>query len=283
VSRNLLLVTLVLAAAAGCASSPFAHVTRAGKKGTLPFFHEKKEGGKRVTSPFSHDKLYSLLPAFEDALPDEGEPDRAAPETHPEIHGPYSLLLAGDFIAPGKDKLDEAYGLETRLLIRTVNSLYLGGSAGYARMKNDDTRGLIEGELQRYTALFWAEYRLGFGNTTWSPSIDFGLGAGWFVAEPVPLSERRKEIEAANRKLKVNVISTAVLRGTVQLRLPVLRATDMSIAEGNADFIIGIGSELGEGVARYSVYDFGAGVRTKSRGNVVLDAFHVFVGLSFRF
>ena len=164
-----------------------------------------------------------------------GERAHLASDSHPAIHGPYSLLLAGDFIAPSMGKFDEAYGVDTRLLIRAQNSLFLGGSVGYTRMKHDDSKGLIEGELQRYTVLFWAEYRFTFGKTTWSPSVDFGIGPGWFIAEPVPLSDRREAIESANCKLKVRVISTAVLRGVVQFRLPVHRSTDMSISEGNAD------------------------------------------------
>ena len=180
-------------------------------------------------------------------------------------------------------KLDEAYGMDSRFTVRVVDNFFLGAGAGYARMNHMDSKGLIEGELQRYVTVLWAEYRLTFGKTTWSPSLDFGIGPGWFVAQPVPLSERREAIETLNRKLSIGVISTAVLKTAVQLRLPVIRSTDMSISEGNADLIIGIGAEFGEGTARYTVTDFGAGVKTESKGTVTLDAFRAFVGLSFRF
>jgi hypothetical protein len=266
-------------ATAGCASSQLTPVR------DIAFAHPAASSRSRdYGETGSTDNLvFNILPAFQEETTEESEHNNASLDGHPAIHGPYSLLLVGDFIAPGKDKLDEAYGVDSRFLIRVVDDFYLGGTIGYARMKNDDTRGLIEGELHRYTAMAWAEYRLRFGKTTWSPSVDFGFGTGWFIADPVPLSERRKEIEALNRKLKVGVISAFALKGSVQLRLPVLRSTDMSISEGNADFIFGIATEYGEGIARYSVTDYAADIKTKSRGKVPIDAFHVFLGLSFRF
>jgi hypothetical protein len=224
-----------------------------------------------------------MLPLLdEESFSRRGEYDRI-PEEHPVTHGPYSVLLVGDFIGPSKEKFDEAYGVSGRFLVRVIKSLFIGGSFGYARMKTEDTKGLIEGELLRYMALFWAEYRLAFGKTTWSPSVDFGLGPGWFAAEPVPLSERRKEIESPTCKLRVSDISTKVLMIAAQLRVPVIRSTDLSISEGNADIILGIGGEFGKGTARYTITDFGSDQKISSRGTVILDAFHAFAGLSFRF
>lgn len=275
---KLILLAIILAALTGCASSQLAPV---GDFACADSPCDLSGANGDIKRP--GDRFYNILPALQEEAQKMGNPKNSVLSSHPAIHGPYSLLLVADFIAPGKDKLDEAYGVDSRFLIRVMDDFYLGGNIGYVRMKNDDSRGLIEGELQRYTALAWAEYRLPFGSTTWSPSIDFGMGMGWFVAQPVPLSERRNEIESLNRKLDVGVISAIAIKGCVQLRLPVLRSTDMSIAEGNADFIIGIGAEYGEGTARYSVTDFTGGVKTKSRGSLPVDAFHAFLGLSFRF
>ncbi len=289
--RELILLTLVFAlAGAGCASTKLAPASttnlfdsRTGES-NLALNPPRESSASSIQAAPGHDRIcYNLLPLFEQDDPGPGERGTARADGHPAIHGPYSLLLVGDFIAPSMGKLDEAYGVDTRLMVRVVDSFFLGGGAGYARMKNEDSKGLIEGELQRYSTVFWAEYRLTFGKTTWSPSFDFGIGPGWFVAQPVPLSQRRKDIEALNRKLKVGVMSTVILRGAVQLRLPVIRSTDMSVSEGNADLIIGIGADFGKGSARYTITDIAAGIKTKSRGTVTLDAFHAFVGLSFRF
>ncbi len=205
------------------------------------------------------------------------------PSTHPAIHGPYSISMLLDFIAPSKEKLDEAYGIDSRFLIRAFENIYLGGTIGYARMKHEDREGLLKGEIQRYTSLFWCEYRFRLGDTTWSPSVDAGIGLGWFFGEAVPMAERRQDIESTGAKLRTSTISNCIMRFAVQLRLPVHRSTDISISEGNADVVIGIGGEYGEGRAKYTINDFAAGEKIVSKGALALDSFHVFIGLSFRF
>lgn len=296
--KTLLCLTLILAAAAAgcCGTSAVGKEIRLSQsderiREELPVKQDSAfeplcdSGGQddSVLLKAGPETVYTLLPVFGQLDLSGADRDKDPIDRHPAIHGPYSLLLVGDFIAPGKDKLDEAYGLDSRFLIRVVDNVFMGGSIGYARMSNDDSKGLIEGELQRYTALFWTEYRLSLGDTAWSPSVDFGIGPGWFVAQPVPLSQREAEIETSDRRLDVGVISTTILRIVAQFRLPVLRSTDISISEGNADLIIGIGGDWGKGTGRYSITDFAAGVKTKSRGDVILDAFHAFAGLSFRF
>ena len=225
---------------------------------------------------------YSLL-CLADESAQELVKAGTGPYTHPAIHGPYSISLLLDFIAPSKDKLDEAYGVDTRFVIRAFENVYLGGTIGYARMKHEEREGLIKGEIQRYTALFWCEYRYRLGDTTWSPSVDVAIGPGWFFGKPVPLAERRQTIESTGNKLKVMMISNPVIRLSAQLRIPVHRSTDMSISEGNADIIIGIGSEFGEGRARYTIADYTTLTKTVSKGALALDALHLFIGLSFRF
>jgi hypothetical protein len=225
---------------------------------------------------------YSLL-----RLVDENAQElvRAAktPNTYPEIHGPYSISMLLDFIAPSKEKLDEAYGFDSRFLIRAFENIYLGGTIGYARMKHEAREGLLKGEIQRYTSLFWCEYRFRLGDTTWSPSVDAGIGLGWFYGDPVPLAEERQAVESTGARLRISTISNAVVRFAAQLRLPLHRSTDISISEGNADIVIGIGAEYGEGRARYKITDFTASTKIVSKGALALDAFHMFIGLSFRF
>lgn len=225
---------------------------------------------------------YSLM-RLADETPQELVKAARVPDTHPAIHGPYSIAMLVDFIAPRKKKLDEAYGIDTRFVIRAFESIYLGGTLGYARMKNEDREGLIKGEIQRYTTVFWCEYRFRLGDTTWSPSVDVAIGPGWFFGEPVPLAERRQAIESTGSKLRVSMISNPLLRLSVQFRIPVHRSTDISISEGNADVVIGIGTEFGEGKARYTITDFTAVTKTISKGALALDAIHLFAGLSFRF
>jgi hypothetical protein len=87
----------------------------------------------------------SSLMRLADETPGELVKAAKAPHTHPAIHGPYSMSMLLDFIAPSTRKLDEAYGIDSRLMIRAFDSIYLGGAVGYARMKNEDREGLIEG------------------------------------------------------------------------------------------------------------------------------------------
>jgi len=285
---RMLVAALLIAAVAACGCAATRFETASAQVGCInerissedtEIFSE--EPGCREEE--SCDKVFVMLPVF-DAEPKSWRGrDMVRDSSHPEIHGPYSVSLVGDFIAPSWKKLDEAYGMDSRFLIRAVDDFYIGCTLGYARVKNELTKGLIEGELLRYTALLWSEYRLRLGKTTWSPSVDFCLGTGWFVAEPVPLSEEKKAYELAGQKLRTDVISALVLRMAAQLRLPMLRSTDMSISEGNADIVIGIGAEFGEGKSRYKIVDYSAGTKVISKGHVLLDAFHAFVGLSFRF
>jgi hypothetical protein len=285
VPAKMMLATALLAAlAAGCASMHFSgsavRLADSNSETTAVACAGADVSGKQG---YCEQKVCALLPLFVQDLTLSSEEEEFTTTRHPAIHGPYSLLLAGDFVAPSTDRLDDSYGIETRFMVRTIDHLFLGCSIGYGKTGNEDAKGLIEGEIHRYTGLFWAEYRLNFGRTTWSPSLDFGMGPGWYVGEPFPLSERREAIESLNRDLHVGVVSTMVFRMAAQLRLPVLRSTDISISEGNADLIIGIGGDFGKGTARYTITDPLAGIKTVSKGALALDSFHVFLGLSFRF
>ncbi len=230
----------------------------------------------------SHNRgnIYAKLP---DSQGQAAELLRSFNSSNSVIHGPYLVSLLGDAVAPGSKNFKNAYGVDSSLMVRTADSLFLGGSIGYIRIDNSDTEGLIEGKLTRYTAFFLAEYRLRLGPGTWSPSVDFAAGPGWFVAEALPRPDRIKAIESSNCKLDVGTASSGMVRGAVQFRLPVLRSTKLSISQGNADLVFGIAVDFGTGTVRYTIIDYSAGTKTESRDRMSFDTFHVFAGLSFRF
>lgn len=267
-----LTAVIVVAAVAvgGCASSSFGTLERVGAPGILP----------------AHAAFAPLAQGAAGGSKGAGKRFRLGSDTGSAIHGPMRASLLGEFIAPSNPDFDEAYGINSRVTLHTWENWLLGADIGYARMKNADAKGLIKGELHRYTALCWAEYRLTLGRQakgTWSPAVHLGAGLGWYAAQPVPHPDREEDIESQNRRLRVGVISTGIVRGSVKLCVPLVRTTQESLTGGNADLVVGIGVDFGTGTAKYTIKDFTAGIKSESHDRVVLDAFHVFLGLSFRF